>query len=341
MSSNELQQDTGCRKETRDPAALADEVGDELMFHFRSLVDDKLAAGLSFDDAWKEAEGQFGPMRRYDMECRMGQIARHGRRRRLAAVSCFVVAVISGWFVFQSHRNAEQGQLRDEIALLRQEQAALKADAVRGGYARQIAGGFDLTGSVVDDSGHPLENVTVLIIRKTWPGGGYRQEAFTVTTNDRGRFVMPEFVPSDDQYGIQVSALKEGFAFQSVYQLKDKQPIARPDPIALRLEHAAPVTLVVRDGAGHPLANVAVIPSARKTPGGNDYMVYFHGSEPVRATTDATGRVCLNCFLAGDQAGIFLRIPGEDWSNREFVVAGENQVVDVATNETKRDPDGS
>ena len=102
-----------------------------------------------------------------------------------------------------------------------------------------------------------------------------------------------------------MATLKEGFAFQSIYQLKDKRPIARPDAIAMRLERAAPVKLVVRDAEGQPVANAAVIPSARKSPGGNGYMVYFHGSELVRATTDAAGRVCLNCFLAGDQAEIF------------------------------------
>jgi hypothetical protein len=71
-------------------------------------------------------------------------------------------------------------------------------------------------------------------------------------TNDKGRFTLTEFVPADDQYGIQVAALKEGFAFQSAYQLKDKKPFARPDPIVLRLDRASPIVLIVRDGNGQP-----------------------------------------------------------------------------------------
>jgi len=342
MSSNEMQRDTGCREETRDPPATADEVGDELMFHFRRLVDDKLAAGLSVDDAWKEAEEQFGPMRRYDYECRMEQLARRRQWRRLAAAGVLVVVAIAAWLVFASHWNAEQRQfrqLRDEVALSRRELTARRAEQSPGGFAQRIAGGFDLSGTVVDDTGRPLESVTLLIIRKTWPGGGYRQEAFTATTNDAGRFTFPEFVPSDDQYGIQVAALKEGFAFQSVYQLQDKQPIARPDPIAMRLEHALPVTLVVRDEQGQPIANAGVIPSARTRPDGKDEFIYFHGSEQVQKATDARGRVNLNYFRTGDQATIYVRRPGDDWQTREFDVRGEIQVVDLAASDTKGDAD--
>lgn len=337
MSWNELLQRTACRFGTRGTTTTTDEVGDELMFHFRKLVDEKLAEGLSFDAAWEKAEEQFGPMRRYDYECRSSQLVQRLKWRVLAALAIVVLVSIGGWSVFESHRQGEQGEvrsLREEVAWLRHEQEARSAEAGLAGPARRIAGGFDLTGTILDNSDHPLEQATVLIIRKTWPGGGYRQEAFTATTNDEGRFTLTEFVPADDQYGIQVAVLKEGFAFQSAYQLKDRKPIERPDPIVLRLERASQITLVVRDGSGRPIANAGVIPSSRTPPGGKDQFIYFYGSEQVQKTTDAEGRVNLNYFLTGDQAMVYLHLPGDQWDRREFEVSGDNQVVDLAATST-------
>lgn len=329
----------GTRNET-----TADEVGDELMFHFRKLVDEKLAEGLVFDAAWEEAEKQFGPMRRYEYECRTGKLARHDKQRTLAVLVGVAVVAAAGWSGLHLHWQREQDELRSlhyEVALLRQEQSARIAQTSRNGPSRRIAGGFDLTGTIVDTNDDPVENATLLIIRKTWPEGGYRQEAFTATTNDEGRFALPEFVPAGEQYGIQVAALKDGFAFQSAYQLKDKTPIAKPDPIALRLERASQVVLVVRDGNGQPIANAGVIPSARTRPGGKDQIIYFHGSEQVQKTTDSQGCVNLNYFLTGDQATVYVHVPGDEWQSREFEVSSENQVVDLATSGAGVEKDGS
>ena len=337
MPWNELWHYAARRFDRRGAATTHDEVGDELMFHFRKLVDEGLSEGLSFDAAWEKAEQQFGPMRRYHDECRAGQLAHRGKWRKLAAVAVVTVAFISGWSFVESCRPNEKGDvpsLREEVARLRHAQEAGRAAAGSGESPRRIAGGFDLTGTILDNNDHPLEQATVLIVRKTWPGGGYRQEAFTATTNDDGHFRLPEFVPADDQYAIQVAALKEGFAFQSAYQLKDKLPIEKPDPIFLRLERAAPVTLVVRAVNGEPIANARVIPSARTPPGGKDEFIYFLGSEQVQKTTDAEGRVHLNYFLSGDRAMVYLKLPGDHWGPREFEISGENQVVDLTPSST-------
>lgn len=313
------------------------DVNDELMYHFRELVNEKLAEGLSFDAAWDWAEQQFGPMRRYEDECRTAQVLASNKRRYFVGVVLVAVIALVVWSLVEHPRSPSRNDvrlLRDEVDSLRQEQAARKAEAGIGGPVRRISGGFDLTGAVVDDKGEPLSQATVLIIRKTWPGGGYRQEAFTATTNDQGSFALPEFVPADDQYGIQVAVLKEGFAFQSAYQLKDQKPIEKPDPIALRLERASNVTLVVHDANGQPIANARVIPSSRKPRDGADHLVYFHGSDPVQCATDAAGRVSLNCFMPGDQAEIFLQLPGDKWNSREFEVSSDNQVVELAASGT-------
>jgi hypothetical protein len=331
MHWNKLLRRAAFRIETRPTTTTNDEVGDELMFHFRKLVDEKLADGLAFDVAWERAEEQFGPMRRYDNECRSGQLAQRLKWRNLAALVLVVIVSVACWSAVESRRQTEVLLLREQIDLLRQERESRSAESGVTGPVPRIAGGFDLTGTILDDDDRPLEQATVLIIRKTWPGGGYRQEAFTATTNDDGQFSFPEFVPADDQYGIQVAALKEGFAFQSAYQLKDKKPIEMPDRIALRLQRASQVTLVVRDGNGQPIANAGVIPSARSAPGRSDQFIYFQGSEQIQKMTDAEGRVSLNYFLTGDQAQVYVRLPGDEWDLREFAVSGDNQVVDLAT----------
>ena len=315
-----------------EPPQQDGEVGDELMFHFRELVNEHIAEGLSFDAAWERSEQQFGPMRRYADECRTAQAVAPNKRRYVVGLALTAAVTLVAWLFMEAHRLPQRDELRllrAEFDSLRNEQNVRHVDASRGSPARRIAGGFDLTGAVLDDTGRPVAQATVLVIRKTWPGGGYRQEAFTATTNDEGRFDLPEFVPADDQYGIQVAALKDGFAFQSAYQLKDRTPIERPDPIALRLQRSSHVTLVVHDENGEPIANARVIPSARKPRDGAGHLVYFHGSESVQSATDATGRVTLNCFVAGDQAEIFLQLPGEDWTNREFEVSTADQVVDL------------
>ncbi len=324
------------RTRNGEPSEQHGDVNDELMHHFRELVNEKLAEGLSFDAAWDRAEQQFGPMRRYEDECRTAQVVASSKRRYIVSVVLVAVVTLAVWSLIEHPQSPSRDDvrlLRDEVDSLRQLQAARDAETSAGGPVRRIPGGFDLTGAVLDDKGEPLSQATVLIIRKTWPGGGYRQEAFTTTTNDEGRFALPEFVPADDQYGIQVAALKEGFAFQSAYQLKDQKPVEKPDPIALRLERASNVTLLVHDAIGQPIANARVIPSSRKSRDGAGHLVYFHGSDPVQCATDAAGRVSLNCFMPGDQAAIYLQLPGDKWNSREFEVSSDNQVVDLAVSD--------
>lgn len=338
MSLVDLWHRTARRLQTRELPQHDGDVSDELMFHFRELVNEKLAEGLSFDAAWDRAEQQFGPMHRYEDECRSEHAVASDRRLHLVGLAGVVAAALAVWACIEYLHSRQHDEvlrlLRVEVDSLKQERVASIAEVGIGEPARRIPGGFDLTGAVLDDDSRPLPQATVLIIRKTWPGGGYRQEAFTASTNDEGRFALPELVPADGQYGIQVAALKEGFAFQSAYQLKDQQPFEMPDPIVLRLERASNVTLVIHDENGKPVANARVIPSARKSRGGADHMVYFHGSETVQCTTDSAGRVKLNCFMTGDQAEIYLQLPGEDWNNREFEVSSDNQIVDLAASGT-------
>jgi hypothetical protein len=315
------------------PATADGDVNDELMFHFRALLNEKLAAGLTFDAAWEEAERQFGPMRRYENECHALQLEKRLNGRMAGGLAMVLLLPLVGWFAFEvpaGRLNNEVHLLRQDLQALRQEQnqrlARFRVDGDGGDPAEAV----DLTGVVHGEDNRPLADATVLVILKTWPGGVYQQEAFTAKTGKEGGFKLPGLIPAANRYAILVAALKEGFAFKSVYQLKETKPIEKPDAITLRLERASQVTLVVRDGSGRPIPNAHVTPSARNSLLGESHLIYFQGSEPAHRMTDAEGRVSLDCFLTGDRAEVYLRLPGDDWGSREFDVADDNSVIEVA-----------
>ena len=93
----------------------AGDVRDELMFHFRELVNEKVAQGLSFDAAWEQAEKQFGPVRRYETECQAVQV----EGRMAWCVACIAIAFLliacGGWAV-QDRRNA---RLNEDLRMIK------------------------------------------------------------------------------------------------------------------------------------------------------------------------------------------------------------------------------
>jgi hypothetical protein len=264
--------------------------------------------------------------------------------RIAAALAVLMIANVAGWSLYASGRQTAQSAnekhdqdvaARDGELTENQNQPEPKeppdppARAV-GVLERQISGGFELAGQVCNAEGQPLEQVTLLIIRKTWPGGKYCQQAFSESTDANGRFVLPEFLPADNQFAFLVAAVKEGFAIQSVYKLMKQSPVEAPEPVSLRLETSEPLTLIVRDAAGQPAANLEVIPSERTPKGGERQLVYGDGSEFVAKRTDDQGRVELNWFRAGDQAQVSLHYPDGDWKDREFTVTEAGAEIEIS-----------
>jgi len=311
-------------------AASGDDVRKELMFHFRELVHEKLAEGLSFDEAWERSEHQFGPLHRYENECHAVRMEQRLTWRMSGVLAVLVILACCGWSLVENR----EVRLSDDLRLLREDLVAVRSAQTQiVAQTNRIAGDRDLTGVVRDSDRQPLPDVKVLVILKTWPDGEYHQEAFTATTGSDGQFTLPALVPVGRRYAIQVAALKDGFAFRSVYHRKLERPFEMLEPIALRLEPASHVTLVVRDEQGVPVPNAHVIPSARTALDGEEHLIYFQAADPVQYTTDAEGRVRMNCFLAGDQARVCLQLPGDDWNSREFEVSSDNQVVELASSE--------
>ena len=286
------------RRRSHSPPStdVEQDIDEELMFHLRSLVGDDLAKGNSFDAAWSNAQDRFGPLRRYSDACRNVSLANRLNLRRLSVLGLVVVGLLVGeslFAVFSPRRN-------------------------------------DVTGWVLDRHGEPLADANVLVILKTWPGGGYRQEAFATTSDAEGRFHLPTLAPLEGQYAIQVAALKDGYALTSSYQLEEEGRHPTVDPVTLHCGEASRITLVVHDGHGQPIANARVVPASRKTSSGETHLVYFQGSEPVQTASDAQGRVGLSCFERGDQAEIYVRPPGKDWELHAIRIPDAGNIVVVS-----------
>lgn len=308
-------------------------VRDEMMFHFRELVNEKVTGGTSFDAAWEQAEQQFGSIKGYEDECHAMRMEQRLTWRMSIAVVALILLAFGGWLLTEIRRVQLSDDLRGiqhELAALRNEQNPFAAKSGQPIGEQIQPAGQDLIGQVLDSEEHPLPDATILVILKTWPFGMYQQEDFTTTTDQSGTFLLPKLIPAGSQYAIQVAALKDGFAFHSFYQFTQR-PSGKPDPVLLRLEPASRVTFFIRDKQGAPIPNVNLIPFARDAGSGDKHQIYFQGSRPVQQTTDAEGRVRFGCFRTGDTAEIYVQLPGQDWGRRVFEVSNDDVIVDFAS----------
>jgi hypothetical protein len=294
------------RRSDRSPIPLDDsdeeQIDDELMFHFRALVDDNLAQGMSSEAAWSEARQRFGSLRRHADACRRVALADYFTIQRFSIAGLLVLGALVGW-------------LAVDVRSLRSEHVDSRPR--------------DLTGRVLDSTSEPIAAATLLVVLKTWPGGNYLQQSFATTSDSRGRFRLVKLVPAEGQFAVQVAAIKTGYTLTSAYQLNQQAGSRAPDPLTLKLDRATPITLVVNDEHGHPVSGARMVPHSRQTDDGHNHLVYFQGSEPIHVASDAQGRVGLGCYERGDLAEIYLQLPGEDWQLYTIQIPRDGDVVVV------------
>src|SRR5262249_18312985 len=151
------------------PAGNGDaDVQDELLFHFRSLVEGKQAEGLAFDEAWQAAERQFGSVGHYADECRAIRLSDPGTLAPAGRLALALLAgLVGGWV-------GEIRGLKDRPWSL-----AAPESAPEGNAATPVGGGKknDVTGVIVDSDGRPVADARILAILKTWPNNRYQQQA--------------------------------------------------------------------------------------------------------------------------------------------------------------------
>jgi hypothetical protein len=296
------------------------QIDEELMFHLRSLVDDELAAGTTFDAAWDRARGRFGSLRRYADACR-GVVAGKHRILQLSLVLLLVITgAVAGWLLVEV-RSLRQEHLRLAAAIASQPAHSEDLEVLRD----------DLAGRVVDRQGKPIPNASVAVILKTWPGGWYRQEAFSTTTDGDGTFRLIDLIPRDGQYAVQAAVMKTGYALTSTYRLIEEGSHATPEPVMLQCDDALQFTLVVQDEHGRPVANARATPHSRLSQSGESHLVYFQASGPFQITSDADGRIGMGCFERGDRAEIYVQLPGKDWELHAIEIPHDGDTVVVAS----------
>lgn len=318
---------------TRKPSG---EVHDEMLFHFRELVAERMKAGESFDTAWDNAQQQFGPMRSYENECQAMAIEHRLGWKAISIAGALLVVGLFGWILLDGRArrlNDELRQVHHDIASLDRErqQVPTQPAPTQNVMAQFEPLMVDLVGEVVDEKKNPLADATLLIIHKTWPNGHYQQEDYTAKTDSAGQFVLPKLIQADCQYAIQVAVFKDGFGFESFYHLKQK-PIETPSLVKFELQPARQVTLAILNAEGKPIAGAKVMPFARQQANGRKHQVYFQGSDPIHRTTDATGRVQFSCFEMGDGAEIYVQLPGQDWDRREIKIDDPSLKIEIASN---------
>jgi uncharacterized protein (TIGR03067 family) len=298
------------------------QIDEELMFHLRALVEEFQAQGLSTDEAWRQAQARFGSFRRHAAACQREShiLWRSIKWFATGALALVAVAIALLWIEARHSRQAA-------VALLAQVQAqAAHASRVQEQQAEPAAGALaDFSGTLRDDQAHPIAGASILVIRKTWPGGRYRQEDFQATSDEQGHFRLAQFVPTQGQFAIQVAALKPGYAFASHYTLVEEHQSHELEPLQLQLGSATPLQLTLRDRTGHPIAGAIVTPHSRQTGSAPEQLVYLQGSEPIQLRTDANGAVTLHCFQPGDHAGLHLQLLEGDYHQITFDVPPADQ----------------
>lgn len=298
------------------PARESDEsIDEELMFHLRSLIDENLASGMHSDAAWSEAQSRFGSLRRYADECR--QVFQKGRfmTQKLTAAGLLLLSVATGWLAI-------------EVRSLRYAQQVTRAETSNGKPAAERC---DVQGLVVDHEGKPLADAHVLIVLKTWPDGWYREDDFATTSDSAGRFRMANLLPTVGHREVLVAAVKNGHALTSVYHEKSADQPPMIEPIVLKLDDAADVTVIVHDRGGRPVPSASIVPALRRTSGGQEHLVYLQAAEPIRVVSNRQGKVGLGCFQRGDEAEVWIQVPGEDWERRCITVPGDGEAVTLSS----------
>lgn len=310
----------------RWPQPAESSIDDELMFHFRELVDEYLSQGMPTDAAWRAAQDRFGSINRYSDECHRVVSGAHPMLQSVSTASLVVLTLLVAW-LFVEVRSLRQAHAAPPVAA--QRQTAQKPAAEK----KATSTPHDLAGTITDRHGKALADVHVLVILKTWPNNRYRQEDFAGKTDKQGRFRFAKLVPAAGQRAIQLAALKNGYALTSLYELKKDDEAFESDALKVELDEAVPLIVSVRDAQGRAGAKARVIPFSRQTTDGPQHSVYFQAAKPIEVVADDAGRVRINVFRRGDKAELYVALPGKDWEQLPFTVPETGDMVEITTKE--------
>ncbi len=320
MKINELLISWFSFPDQRSASEIEYEIDEELQFHLELSIEEKIKQGIPKETAEKEAIEQFGSVNQYSNECRLVDLGDRIMINRFLAAGVIGLSLLVGYLVFETQQmKNSQMTLLDKLSKQQENFEEIQKDQklllTNISSQQEVLDKLTpekktLSGSVSTTDGTPLDNVKILLILKTWPNNRYRQQNFHVVSNDKGIFEFDKLIPSNDRYAINITALKDGYVFKSVYQYIEHRDSESIKPIKFKLNKSNKFTLQFLDSSGTPINGVKVTPSGRGSKTGEEHLIYFQGSNPIRLTSDVKGEVTLNCFAKGDGARLNLQIPG-------------------------------
>jgi hypothetical protein len=65
--------------------------------------------------------------------------------------------------------------------------------------------------------------------------------------------------------------------------------------------------------------------------------VYFQAAKPIEMLADAEGRVDAAFFRRGDQAQIYIALPGKDWKQYPVAIPENGDTIEITTSEAADD----
>lgn len=301
----------------RAPAARSadefrDEIEDEIAFHVAERSREFMAEGMSEPEAKTAALRKFGDAPRIASECHKAAVGGLVLWHRLHLMLTAALAVVLTALVLTSHSpNSGRG---DFAATLPSGVASLLDNDWTG----------DIRGQILDDRGQPLDEARVLISVKTWPDQSYFQRAYAVTTDSRGTFTIDNVHPVDEQFEVQVAAVKQGYALVSSYH---SAPAGMLKPLVLQLPSASGFILHVESEQGVTLGGVDVLPHGRTDTAGTEHVLYFDSAQSLARRTDFDGCAEFSYFQPGDKANVLLRAASGEWEPHDFIVPKPGEVV--------------
>jgi len=288
----------------RNPSGVPEEaarsIQEEIEFHLGESLREGVEDGLGVDESRRQTLARFGDIDAAYRDCTYAVAEGFVRCHR------FHLALTAGLLVAVGALGA--------LAWMRADRQSAVSAGLNG----------DIEGRVVDEGSQPIEAAHVLAVVKTWPPGGFRQQAYTVATRSDGSFAIADVLPAEEEYEVQIAVVASGRVLESSYIDRLRGPMPRAE---FRLAPSAPVAVRFEAADGQPLSGVEVFPFQRVERGGADHQVYFCSAEPVTRRSGATGEVSLPYFSPGDNATVYLRTPGGEWDTRAFAVPEDRQVV--------------
>ena len=311
---------------------LHNELKEEIEFHLHSSVREQLDRGADLQSAKQEAIDRFGDLGQVIEDC--GGIALAGpvfwHRAHLVVTGSLVCVVAA--LAFLVTQRIPAGDQPTGVGLVVEKDGANTTglnDSGRFNYATGCLAEDstgDVVGSVTDVLGEPLVSANVMVVVKTWPKDGYRQQSYMATTGPNGAFEIRDVYPPGIEYKVQVTAIAEG----SLLAMESTEVrTGELAPFEFRLHESVPLELKFVSADGEPLEGVSAIPSFREDQSGSQHFVYFYGSDPLVKRSDQEGRVSMPHFLPGEKVAFNVQFPGDNWQVREIVVPDSRQFVEL------------